>query len=187
MAYGIFLCKLEYYKFITLVVSMSKDSLSNSTFKVEYSDPEETVIVKPSSWKVLEDIEYLQKEIIYLLAEVDGAFGDLLRPSNTEFWGHVRKMAALLPIVGQEKPGLDVDRIEDAEDIIRIFITTSKQRDPQFGSVFVEGGTPLLPGEVSRINSLNFTKILNHTQERLMAPQKTTTRRKAQAATKQTS
>lgn len=141
--------------------------LATNTFKVKYSDGEE-IIVKPSSWKSLEDIEILQRDIVKQLAENDGAFGEMLKVSNKRFWGNAEKIAAMLPVVGQTKKGIDLEKIDSIDDIVRIFITASSNRHPETGGIYIEPGGTLAPGDVCRINGLNFTKLLREVQKELL-------------------
>ena len=161
---------------------MKDTKLASNTFKVTYSDGE-TVLVKPASWKSLEDIELLTKNLIKQMVDKDAHFGSLLKGSNTEFWGDVTKLASLLPVVGVEENGIDVDRIEDIDQIVRIFLTTSPGRDPKTGGLFLKAEESMEPSLVCRVNSLNFQVILSEVMDLLRNPPKKK-RKKAQSSTK---
>jgi len=137
--------------------------LASNTFSLTYTTGE-TVLGKPSSFRDLEDIEVLQKEIVRLLASCDGCLADLVSLKNKEFWGHVEKLAALIPVVGQKEKGIKLDLIDDVDDILRIFVTCSNKRDPETGALFLEAGEKLERSEVCRINSLNFFRMLREVQ-----------------------
>lgn len=157
---------------------MSEYNLASNTFKVEYCDGTEA-IVKPSSWKDLEDIEILQKELIKQLVDKDGAIGSLLKGSNKKFWGTCEKLASLLNVVGEPEKGIDLNKIEDVDQIVRIFITTSQKRHPETGGIYTEAGEPLERSEVCRINGLDFLDLLNEIIEETQTP-----KRKAKTTTK---
>lgn len=135
------------------------EELKSNTFSVTYSTGE-VVIVKSSSFRDLEEIEILEKEILKCFVTADACPGDLLKLSNKGFWGHVEKLAKLLPIVGQDEKGLNLDLIEDADDILRIFVTSTSRRDPETGSIILGAEESLGVSEVCRINGLNFSRIL---------------------------
>jgi hypothetical protein len=135
-----------------------KNQPTRMTFEIHYDDG--TVDVgKPSSWKNLEDIEILQSQILKLFVEEDTAMGSLVKPSNKQFWDCVKKMAALVPIVGKEEIGFDPDRIDSMDELCRIFITT-QEPDPDTSMRFPSKGTALPPSEIARVNCLNFQRLL---------------------------
>jgi hypothetical protein len=138
--------------------------VSNNTFKVYYNDGEE-IIVKPVSWKQLEDVEKLCQEIFIQLVEVDGSCGQLFRASNRKFWSNAEKLAAMLPVVGQEQPGIELDKIDEIDQLTRIFITVSDKRHPETGGIYSPPGEQLPPSEIYRINSLDFFLALNQAQK----------------------
>jgi hypothetical protein len=150
---------------------MSQSTLALNTFKVIYSDGEE-IIVKPVPWKLLEDVETLTKEIIILLLEVDGRQGELYKLSNTKFWGYAKKLAAMMPVVGQDTPGIDLDRIDDADQLTRIFITTSEKRHPATGGIYNPEGESIAASDIYRINSLDFFSLVQKAGMELIQKEK---------------
>lgn len=168
---------------------MQEIQLAKNTFKVFYNDGSE-VIVKPVSWRLLEDVELLTQEIFVLLLEQDGNFGELFKPNNRKFWEFAGKLAEIMPVVGQTSPGIDLNKIDDLDQLVRIFITTSDKRHPVTGGLYAENGQGLPPSEIYRINSLNFFTMLEKAQETLRLlqdpPPKKTSKSKAAETQKQT-
>lgn len=128
-------------------------------FTITFED-ESTKIIKPVSWKTLDDLEILQSVILESVGECDGHLGTLLKPSNRKFWDAAEKMANLIPIVGETDRGFDPRQIEDSDLLCKLFVTA----DPRFskvsgGLVPGEGGL-LTPGIIARMNGLNFRQLL---------------------------
>lgn len=145
-----------------------EEQLGLKTFIVYYEDGSRDT-VKPVSWKALNDIQILQYEILTASAEAGGSPGELLNPENKDFWEPASKLAQLMPIVGKDKPGIDVDKIEDIDQIIRIFVTTSEARDPETGFIMPGEEGYLLPSYISKVNGINFLKLLAKIQQDLRA------------------
>lgn len=148
-------------------MKIDTEKLGVKTFIVTYED-ESRELVKPVSWKNLQDVQILQYNILENTAMNSGSPGDLLNPENKTFWDSARKLAALMPIVGDEEKRLDIDRIDDIDQLIRIFVTNTDYRDPETG--FINPGpneTTLKPSEISRINGINFFRLLVKIQKKL--------------------
>lgn len=141
--------------------------LGLKTFSIIYVDGSR-VTVKPVSWKALNDVQILQYEILTASANSGGSPGELLNPENKDFWEPARKLAALMPVVGQPEPGIDVDLIEDVDQLIKIFVTTSEARDPENGFIMPGEEGYLLPSLISKVNGINFLKLLAKIQQSLM-------------------
>lgn len=140
-------------------MDLDTEKLGIKTFVVEYEDGTKD-IVKPVSWRKLDDVQILQYSILEESARCGGSPGDLFNPENKGFWEPARKLAALMPVVGNEAPGIAVDKIEDCETLIDIFITSSKSRDPDTGFIIPGSEGVLLPSSISRVNGINFLRLL---------------------------
>jgi hypothetical protein len=122
-------------------------------FTVTYSDGEQ-VLVKAVSWKKLEEVRLLCYEILKEVAEKEGEITEIITPSNKVFWGHAKKLAKLLPIVGSEEK-LNLDRIDDIDQIIDIFVCSISSIDYTTGAL-----KTMDPSQICRIHSINFHKLL---------------------------
>lgn len=155
-------------------MKINTEKLGIKTFIVQYEDGSK-VIVKPVSWKSLQDVQILQYNILENTANNGGSPGDLLNPDNNDFWDSAKALAKLMPVVGQEEKGIDLDRIEDMDEILKIFVTNSTYRDPESG--FIQPGpdeNTLKPSEISRINGINFFKLLIKIQTELQKERQST-------------
>lgn len=147
------------------------NQLGLKTFSIAYADGSR-VTVKPVSWKALNDVQILQYEILTASANSGGSPGELLNPENKDFWEPARKLAAIMPVVGHKEPGIDVDLIEDVDQLIKIFVTTSETRDPENGFIMPGEEGYLLPSLISKVNGINFLKLLAKVQQELMTQTK---------------
>lgn len=145
---------------------LDTEKLGIKTFTVQYEDDTKDII-KPVSWRSLDDVQILQYEILEACRKSDGSIGDLLNPKNTDFWDPATKLAALMPTVGSSSQGIKIDKIEDCELLIDIFVTTTKTRDPETGFIS-PGESVLLPSLISRINGVNFLRLLLEMQKSQM-------------------
>lgn len=133
------------------------------TFKVTYED-QTTDIIKPCSWKQLEDVEILCFEILQEAYRVNFSLGSLFKPSNKNFWENAKKLAALLPVVGKQEKGFDPERIDSMDELCRIFVSASEHRHELTGSVWGKDDT-LKPSEICRIHQINFFELLLKCQD----------------------
>jgi hypothetical protein len=148
-------------------MTIDTTKLGFQTFDLTYSDGSKD-IVKPVSWKYLDDVQILQFQILQNCASKAGSPGDLLSPKNKDFWDSARKLADLMPLVGTEEKGIDIDRIEDMNEILEIFVTTTKQRDENTGFIIPEPKLGYLrPSRISKINGINFIRLLMEVKESL--------------------
>jgi hypothetical protein len=135
------------------------------TFVVNLEDKTQ-LLIKQASWKNLEDIELLQLEILKAAYEASFSLGTLFRSSNKQFWDNAKKVAALLPVVGQEELGFDPEQIEDLDELCRIFVTTSTRKIPETGSITSDSDSEIFqPSEICRIHDLNFLNLLIQIEE----------------------
>jgi hypothetical protein len=118
------------------------------------------ILIKPVSWKNLEDLELLQLEIVKAAYDAKFSLATLFRASNRQFWDNAIKLASLLPVVGQKELGFNPEEIDDIDELCRVFVSASTARQIETGSVIPDGDNVLAPSEVSRINALNFIQML---------------------------
>lgn len=147
------------------------------TFVVKLEDDTE-LLIKQASWKNLEEIELLQLEVLKAAYDAKFSLGTLFRGSNKRFWDNAKKLAALLPVVGQSELGFDPEKIEDLDELCRVFISTSTARITETGSVTSEGKEILQPSEISRIHDLNFLNLLIQIEEEIQKESTKTTKAK---------
>lgn len=122
-------------------------------FEVHYRDESgdivETVLVKRVKRAQLADLITLQQQLLQEFLRVNGAVGAAI--ASPVAWSVITKIAALLPVVGQEKPGLDLSPIEDdTEQLGRIFFTESAYTE------LIEEGAQIKPSLISGLNSLDY-------------------------------
>ena len=123
------------------------------------------ILIKPVSWKNLEDVELLQLEIVKAAYDAKFSLATLFKASNRQFWDNAIKLASLLPVVGQKELGFDPEKIDDIDELCRVFVSASTARQIETGSVIPDGYSVLAPSEVSRINALNFLGLLIATEQ----------------------
>jgi hypothetical protein len=79
------------------------------------------------------DLFNLLKEPLYVFFRHNWSIGAVI--SNESYWKDLKKIAAMFPIMGEEKVGFDLDRIEeDYDQITQIFFTTSEFTPGMFQS-----------------------------------------------------
>lgn len=127
------------------------------TIDIEYSDGR-VITVKPVSWKYLDDLTVLTQKLVAALGKVNGAVGKLLSKQNVEVWDYLEKVAALLPVVGNKDPGIELDLIEDPWEIVKIFFTTTDTVNDD-GWLY-SGDEAIAPSLLAKINALDFYSIL---------------------------
>ncbi len=144
---------------------MSVELTENSKkIKVIYESTQELKIIKPVTWKQLDDLTEYQKIILEEFLVSNGALGTLLRPSNKRFWSSVEKICEMLRTENDVK--LNIDLIEDTLDIQKLFITANEEVD------LVEGYTIPIdnrykPSYISVIHGLDFYQILRESIQKL--------------------
>lgn len=127
-------------------------------FTIHYEDST-TDIVKAASWKKLDDVEALSLEILKSAYDVNFSLSALFRPSNLQFWDNAKKLASILPVAGKAEPGFDPERIDSMDELCRIFVSTSKYRRYETGSVW-NNKELLEPSEICKVHHLNFIDLL---------------------------
>lgn len=125
---------------------------NNKHLKITYSDSN-CIIYKPVSWKYIDDILVLQKQIFENFLEEDGLMS-VFRGSNRKLWTHIQTLAKLIPSMEQTNIGINLDLIEDIDDLVKIFINS----EPTYAN---DGSLKQLqyPSYISIMNGLNFRPI----------------------------
>lgn len=141
--------------------SVSLDPQKN--FVIEYADGTKE-IAKAVSWIQLDDVETLQLAILENAYEKNFSLGSIFRKSNNGFWDNAKKLAGLIPIVGNEEPGFDPTKIEDMDHLFSIFISTTQGRNYKAGSIDV-GESTIEPSLICKIHYLNFIQLLVQIEE----------------------
>jgi len=118
------------------------------------------ILIKPVSWKNLEDLELLQLEIVKAAYDAKFSLATLFRASNRQFWDNAIKLASLLPVVGQKELGFNPEEIDDIDELCRVFVSASTARQIETGSVIPDGDSVLAPSEISRCHGVNFIGLL---------------------------
>lgn len=136
---------------------------NNKHLKITYSD-NNSIIYKPVSWKHIDDVLVLQKQIFENFLEEDGLMS-VFRSSNRKLWSHIETLAKLIPSIESSCVGIKLDLLEDIEDIIKIFINSQPTYDID-GSIF----QLQYPSYISIMNGLNFRpiqkEVIDHYRER---------------------
>lgn len=133
------------------------------TFTVTLEDGKQ-ILIKPVSWKHLEDLELLQLEIVKAAYDAKFSLATLFKASNRQFWDNAIKLASLLPVVGQKEPGFDAEKIDDLDELCRVFVSASVSRQLETGSVIPDGDNVLAPSEIARTANINFLQLLIATE-----------------------
>ena len=125
---------------------------NNKHLEITYSD-NNSIIYKPVSWKYLDDVLVLQRQIFELFLEEDGLMS-VFRGSNRKLWSHIETLANLVPSIVSDCNGIKLNLIEDIEDIVKIFINS----EPSYA---IDGSLDQLqyPSYISIMNGLNFRPI----------------------------
>ena len=144
---------------------------NNPTFIVNYEDGTSDII-KPVSWKYLDEVESLQLEILKAAYDVTFSLSSLFRPSNVKFWDNAKKLASILPVIGKDEKGFDPEKIDSMDELCRIFVSTSEYRKPETGSVW-NNDQLLDPSEICRIHHLNFINLLLTAEKQIQTQEET--------------
>lgn len=133
---------------------------TEKTFTVTYSNGEEA-LVKRVSASSLEDISILLQNLFEkFLSYYDyslNCVGDTL--GDPVCWGYVKAIAAMLPVVGQKEPGINLELLaEDYEQLMQIFFTQSV--DLEKGIIDLPPQNEVLkPSLIAQLYGQNFFKV----------------------------
>ncbi len=105
----------------------------------------------------LKDVQILQEALIKEFVEFNGAIGSLL--AHDKVWDLICQLGAILPIVGRDKPGIDVEALAEADDLpqlARIFF--SESFDDKGERETDETGAVVLakPSLIAKLHGLDF-------------------------------
>lgn len=147
-----------------------------ATFSVIYwgvdDKPKEIIQVRPVALRgktgMLRDVIAIQDELIKHLVLNNACIGALV--NDDVVWEAMLSMAKILPVVGKEKPGFEIESIAEAGDIAqlgRIFFTESITSLGQH-ETDENGDRPLTkPSSIARIHDLNFhSPLFQYNEER---------------------
>ena len=155
------------------------------TFEVTYwkahGEEDKTVIVRPAPFSKLQEIKTLQQKLIEAFEEKNGSLGELL--ADSAVIANMKTLATMLPIVGKDKPGLDIDPLYDSGDIVQlgqIFFSESVSHDMRskgYSQTEIDGRTMNLynypdhrqnpiPSAIARIHDLPFFDLLLQIRDR---------------------
>jgi hypothetical protein len=125
------------------------------TAKVKYVDSDVELVIKPSGWIHLEDIQECLRQILEVFIECDGFVGDTLMAEK--FWHNAKHLCSMIPLANSDEL-LDPEKMT-MEDLCRVFITTGTEFDATTGVLVIEDGM-IPPSEICLVNSINFIKLL---------------------------
>lgn len=139
----------------------------NYSFDVTYYDAygssTEVVSVKRVVRSNLKDLLLLQQMLLDQFFASGGGIGDILAEEKN--WHTLKKTAALLPIVGSDKP-LDLERFQDDYvQITRIFFTQSVQDNGEF---IPDRTKALEPSLISKLHQFNYNAAVGKALEKLV-------------------
>jgi hypothetical protein len=134
---------------------------------IKFSNDEKLVLIKPASWKNLDNIIEYQKIILSDFLKKQGAIGSILAPSNTLFWNSIQNIFSLLNF-SQE---FSLNEISEIEDIQKLFITTNTEKDLVDGWIVPEDNK-FKPSLISVIHGLDFYLILRTTLQEMTQKEK---------------
>lgn len=128
-----------------------------NSFDIKYSDGTVDKVKRVKRDK-LKDLIELQQEIIYYFLKSDLSVGVTI--SHPEVWSAITKIASLLLIVGNDKPGIKLELIEDDyEQLTQIFITSAEvDENGEFVNprTMLDSGNWYEPSLVSKLHQLNY-------------------------------
>lgn len=130
-------------------------------FNVEYKDNSGNIInvdkVKRVKRKHLKDLTILQEDLVYQFLFYNAAVGDIIAEEKN--WNTLVKICKMLPVVGREELGIDINKIEDdMVQLTHIFFTESTDED---GFPVKEDGW-FKPSLLAKLHQLNY---YGYTQE----------------------
>lgn len=138
------------------------------TFDVIYWDaedqPSKIIAVRPVPFRGkkggLNDVINLQEKLLKDFVEHDGRLAGLL--SNNSTWDTMTRLASLLPVVGEEAVGFDIEAIAQQNDIAqlgRIFFSESI-KDDLTRETDKDGNVINSPSLIAKIHDINFSATL---------------------------
>lgn len=130
---------------------MAEIKLISNERKISLDLGDRTILIAPCVWKHLDDLSSAQEVILQNVLANKGAMGEILRPSNTEFWSMVD---LILTLIRSSLP-IKAEDIEDEGILLQLFITSSSNFN-EYG--WLDGS--LEPSFISIIHGLDFFSIM---------------------------
>lgn len=118
-------------------------------FEIKYSSGR-TDKVKRVPRKKLHDLIVLQQDLLYAFLKNNASVGSVIASNSN--WSTIEKIAKLLPVIGEEKPGINLDELEDdISQITSIFFTQSVDENGMILNTD-EGYKPSLIAELHQLD-----------------------------------
>lgn len=140
------------------------------TIEIAY-DNGERVKLRTVPWSQHEELCELLEILAFEFLRCDSLPGELLRFKNATVWGTMRKIAAMVPVVGGGN--LEIDRIDDCDLLLSLFFTASESRG-EYGEVLPdkktsdEKGIFFSPSQICSLHGFNFFAIRAAAIDRLI-------------------
>jgi len=165
---------------------VAKKKLITPTFEITYWDvstleEKATVKVRPVPFSKLDDLIKLQEQILDYYVAQQGCIANLLRDKSVK--ATLKKIASLLPVVGEEKPGFDLDNLFEASDMIQIaqiFFTEAFDENVHSEGIVVDEVTKRqiymhpkhryspTPSKIARIHDLDFFELYQTKRDKFL-------------------
>jgi hypothetical protein len=125
-------------------------------FEIVYKDRSGQVIKTDKVVRVkrnkLKDIISLQQDILFSFLQHNASIGSVI--ADNAVWSNIEKLSKLLPVIGEEKPGIDLSLIEDdIPQLLKIFITQSVSED---GNLISGEEEVYKPSYISQLHQLDY-------------------------------
>ncbi len=107
----------------------------------------------------LADFKKLYQRMVEIFVEQNASFGEmLLDPEAVKL---IQDMAAIVPILGSDEIGIDVNQLleeGDNEQICSLFVAAMERSGPNMGDFRKDENGSFIPGEIAKLNQLDFFK-----------------------------
>ena len=80
-------------------------------YKNDYGDVMETLVLKRVPRAKLKELLTLVERLTAVFLINNGSMGDILSDDNN--WNLMKQVARIIPVVGNDKPGFDIDKLQD--------------------------------------------------------------------------
>lgn len=107
----------------------------------------------------LSDFKALYQRMVEIFVEHNASFGEILL--NPEAIKLIQDMAAIVPILGGDEIGIDVNQLleeGDNEQICSLFVAAMERSGPNQGEFRKDENGSFIPGEIAKLNQLDFFK-----------------------------
>ena len=134
---------------------MADSAAEARTVTVRYGDGE-TILVKAVPWLQTDDLWDLLKILVTEFADKGLYVGEFLRPKNKTIVSTLKKVCAMLPVVGGGE--IELERL-DANEVIDLFVVSMEgTTSNEVGQLIREDGGHL-PGKVAHLHGFDFFEI----------------------------